>query len=53
MNGFLTVQEAAEIAKVNPVTIRRKVKAGEIKAAKIGTRIRIRREDFDKYMEGG
>lgn len=49
---YYTTNEVAEILKLNPETIRRKIKAGKIKAVSIGTRYRISEEEVKRFMEG-
>jgi len=48
---FLTVQEVAEMLKVNKMTIYRYIKAGKIEAYKIGKDFRIQKEEFDRFLE--
>jgi len=48
---FLTVQEIAEILKVNAKTVRNWIDEGDLKAAKFGRQYRIDREDFEKFVE--
>ena len=49
---WLTVTEACDIAKVGPKTIYREVKAGRLRAARIGDRrdIRIHRDWIDAWL---
>lgn len=48
---FLTVQEIAEILKVNAKTVRNWIDGGDLKAAKFGRQYRIDREDFEEFVE--
>ncbi len=48
---FYLVEELAEKLRVNKMTIYRYIKAGKIKAAKIGKEFRIGRGDFDGFIE--
>jgi excisionase family DNA binding protein len=43
-----TVNEAAEILKLHPKTIRRKIKEGQINATRVGGQYRISREHIDE-----
>lgn len=43
---FYTIDELAEILKVDHRTIRRAIKRGDIKAMKVGKQYRIRKSDF-------
>lgn len=45
---LLTVREVAELLRVSPETVRRRVRAGDLPACKLSQRaIRIRRADLD------
>ncbi len=48
---FYLVEELAEKLRVNKMTIYRYIKAGKIKAAKIGKEFRIGRGVFDGFIE--
>jgi excisionase family DNA binding protein len=49
---LLTVREAADILRVSPETIRRRVRSGALPARKLGhSAIRIRRDDLDIITE--
>ena len=48
---FYTAQEIADILKVNIMTIYRYVKAGKIKAYKIGKEFRIEKKEFDRFLD--
>jgi excisionase family DNA binding protein len=52
MTNWLTPREAAEYARVNPVTLKRAVKAGKLNAFRIndGRLVRYRREDLDQWL---
>lgn len=50
---FLTVAEVAEILKLNPQTVRNWIDRGELPALRIGRRVRIRRAEFDRFIEQG
>ncbi len=45
MDALMTVEEVAQLFRLNELTIRRYIKAGKLKAIKVGGRIRVRRED--------
>ena len=51
MTELLTVEEAAKICNLHPLTIRRHIKQGKLKAIKVGGRIRVKREDLDQFMQ--
>jgi excisionase family DNA binding protein len=48
-----SIEEAARLLRVNPMTIRRLIKKGEIRAQKVGKQYRIPRAEIDKFMDGG
>ncbi len=48
---FLTPAEVAELLRVSPMTVYRLIKAGELRAARIGKSYRIREQDVDHYLE--
>jgi excisionase family DNA binding protein len=45
-------RECAEIANVKPRTIVRWIRAGELKATKVGHVWRIRAEDWERFLDG-
>lgn len=47
---ILTVKECAELLRVSPWTIRRKIQAGEIKPLKLKGQIRIHRRALEKKL---
>lgn len=49
----LTIKEAAEIATVSPITIRRAIKDGKLKYKRLGVRIIIKLKDLDAWIDGG
>ena len=46
-----TVKEAEGILRVNGKTVRSYIKAGRLKAAKIGRAWVIKKEDLEKFIE--
>lgn len=48
---FYTAEELAKILKVNIMTIYRYIKAGKIKAYKIGKEFRIERREFECFLK--
>lgn len=50
---FLNIKEVAAILKVHPATVNRYCNAGSLSYYKIGSRKRFKKEDIDKYLEGG
>ena len=53
MNDVMTVSEVAEYLRVNPQTVYRKAKAGELPAVRIGRAIRFRRTELEGWMRTG
>ena len=47
---FYTARELADILKLNIMTIYRYIKAGKLKAYKIGKEFRIDKEEFNKFL---
>jgi excisionase family DNA binding protein len=47
---FLTPAEVADQLRVSAMTVYRLIKAGELRAARIGKSYRIREEDVDAYL---
>jgi excisionase family DNA binding protein len=50
---FLTVAEIAEILKINQQTVRNWIDQGMLPALHVGRRVRVRRADFDVFLEDG
>ena len=48
---FLTPAEVAEQLRVSSMTVYRLIKAGELRAARIGKSYRISEEDVDAYLQ--
>ena len=48
---FYFVEELAERLRVSNMTIYRYIKAGTVKAYKIGKEFRIDKEEFDKFLD--
>jgi excisionase family DNA binding protein len=49
-DDYLTPDEAAAIAKVDPSTIREWIRAGRLAARRAGSRVRVRRGDLDAFL---
>ena len=49
-NNFYTAQEIADMLEYNVMTIYRYIKAGKIKAYKIGKEFRIEKKEFDNFL---
>lgn len=47
----LTVDDVAELVQLGPEAVRRAVRRGELRASKLGGRIRIRRDDVNAWIE--
>jgi len=52
VDDVLTIEEAAELLKLHDQTIYRKVRSGEIPAARIGRRWRISRDVIERMLRG-
>ena len=51
MQDVLTVAQVATILQLSEATIVRYIKAGELKAVKLGKGFRVRRSDLNAFME--
>jgi excisionase family DNA binding protein len=49
--AFLTTEEVLGCLKVNPRTIYRLIKTGELPAVRIGRQWRFRRSDLDEWID--
>mgnify|MGYP003443321356 CR=1 FL=1 len=49
-NDFYLVEEFAEKLRVSNMTIYRYIKAGKLKAFKIGKEFRIKRDEYEKFL---
>ncbi len=47
----MTVSEVAEYLRVNPQTVYRRAKAGQLPAVRIGRAIRFRKSELDEWMK--
>ena len=52
LNDVMTVSEVAEYLRVNPQTVYRKAKAGEMPVVRIGRAIRFRRTELESWLKG-
>ena len=50
-SAFLTTEEVLSCLKVNPRTIYRLIKTGEVPAIRIGRQWRFRRADLDDWID--
>lgn len=48
---FYTAEELADKLRVNIMTIYRYIKAGKLKAHKLGKEFRITKEEFDRFLK--
>ena len=48
---YMTVQEAAHLLKVAPITIRRYITQGRLRAVKVGKAVRVKREALDELPQ--
>lgn len=48
---LLTVDQVAELVQLDPETVRRAIRRGELVAARIGGRLRIRPEQVDAWVD--
>ena len=50
LSDLMTVSEVAEYLRVNPQTVYRKAKAGELPAVRIGRAIRFRKVELESWL---
>ena len=50
---YLTVAEVAANLKLNQQTVRNWIDRGELPALRVGRRVRIKRSDYERYLEEG
>jgi putative molybdopterin biosynthesis protein len=50
---FLTVADIARTLKVNQQTVRNWIDGSRLPALRVGRRVRVRRADFDAFVERG
>lgn len=50
---FLTVAEVADIMRVSTMTVYRLIKAGDLKAVRVGKSYRLAEDDVDRYLAQG
>jgi excisionase family DNA binding protein len=53
MQDVLTLEEAASFLRCSPDTVRRRARAGELPAAKLGRAWRFRRAELDQWLADG
>jgi len=49
--AYLTIKEAAELARISPSTIRLYVRKRKLRAQKVGRRVIIKRTDLERFLE--
>ena len=47
---FLTVSEVADLMRVSTMTVYRLIKAGDLRAARVGRSYRLREVEVDAYL---
>jgi excisionase family DNA binding protein len=47
---FLTVAEVADMLRVSSMTVYRLIKAGDLRAVRVGKSYRLREEDIDAFL---
>ena len=50
---FLTVAEVADIMRVSTMTVYRLIKAGDLRAIRVGKSYRLAEDDVDRYVAQG
>ena len=49
--NFLTVQNIADLLKINPLTVYSYIQKGHLNAIKLGRHYRIQEKDFDRFLK--
>lgn len=52
-NAYLTMEEIASILNVSKSTVKRHVSSGRLRARKIGRLVRIKGDDFERFVMRG
>ena len=47
---LLTVNDVAERLQLHPITVRRHIKAGKLRAVRVGRAVRVREADLDDFL---
>lgn len=50
---FLTVAEVADALRVSTMTVYRLIKAGDLRAVRVGKSYRLTEDDVDQYLADG
>ncbi len=50
MEKLLTTEEVAKILRIHPTTIRNYIRAGKLKASKVGKAFRITEKDIEQFL---
>ena len=50
---FLTVAEVADMLRVSSMTVYRLIKAGDLKAIRVGKSYRLAEDEVDRYLAQG
>jgi excisionase family DNA binding protein len=48
---LLTTENVAELLQVDVETVRRYIRKGKLRAIKLGREYRVRRDDFEEFLE--
>ena len=48
---LLTIQEAAELMRVSPMTVRRRIDEGRLMAVRVGRGVRVSKEALDSFVK--
>src|SRR3972149_6948725 len=51
MSDLLTVEEVADRLRLHEMTVRRHIKAGRLRAVRVGRRVRVREEDLAAFVK--
>lgn len=51
MDEYYSVNQAAFLLKIHPLTVRRYLKEGKLKALRAGGAVRVAKSDIDKFLQ--
>lgn len=51
MDEYYSVNQAAFLLKIHPLTVRRYLKTGKLKALRVGGAVRVAKSDIDKFLQ--
>ena len=53
LSSFMTVEDVAELLRINKSTVYRMAKEGRLPATRVGRQWRFRQSSLERYLDGG